>query len=71
MTDEKYAYDSLAAFCIEYGFDAVTTQRIRDDMLAIVPTATALAVRLEARGITPPASASQHSAASTTVQECS
>ena len=37
MTDEKQAYDSLDAFCAEYGFDAETTQRMRDDMLATAP----------------------------------
>ena len=34
MTDEEQAYDSLDAFCAEYGFDATTQQRMRDDMLA-------------------------------------
>ena len=48
MTDEKHAYDSLDAFCIEYGFDAVTKQRMRDDMLATATAAPDLAERLEA-----------------------
>ena len=34
VIDNKEAYDSLDAFCAEYGFDAATKQRMRDDMLA-------------------------------------
>ena len=34
MTDETQAYDSLDAFCVEYGFDAATTKRMRDEMVA-------------------------------------
>jgi hypothetical protein len=37
MTDEKQAYDSLDAFCAEYGFDAATTQRMREYVLATAP----------------------------------
>ena len=34
MADEKQAYDSLDAFCAEYGFDAATMQRMREHLLA-------------------------------------
>jgi hypothetical protein len=37
MTDETQAYDSLDAFCAEYGFDAATTKRMRDEMVATAP----------------------------------
>ena len=37
MIDKKKTYDSLDAFCAEYGFDAATTQRMRDDMLTTAP----------------------------------
>lgn len=34
VIDKKEVYDSLDAFCAEYGFDAATKQRMRDDILA-------------------------------------
>jgi hypothetical protein len=37
MTDETQAYDSLDAFCAEYGFDAETTKRMRDELVAAAP----------------------------------
>jgi hypothetical protein len=37
VIDKKEAYDSLDAFCAEYGFNAATKQRMRDDMLATAP----------------------------------
>jgi hypothetical protein len=37
MTDEQQAYDSLDAFCAEYRFDAATTDRMRDEMVATAP----------------------------------
>jgi hypothetical protein len=37
MTDETQAYDPLDAFCAEYGFDAATTKRMRDEMVAAAP----------------------------------
>jgi hypothetical protein len=37
VIDKKEAYDSLDAFCAEYGFNAATKQRMRDDMLATLP----------------------------------
>jgi len=32
VIEEKEGYDSLDAFCAEYGFDAAIKQRMRDDM---------------------------------------
>jgi hypothetical protein len=37
MTAEKQAYDALDAFCAEYGFDAATTQRMREYVPATAP----------------------------------
>ena len=37
MIDEKEACDSIDAFCAEYGIDAATKQRMRDDLLATAP----------------------------------
>jgi hypothetical protein len=37
MNEKKEAYDSLDAFCAEYGLDAATKQRMRDEMLTTAP----------------------------------